>query len=487
VNRFVPSASRSSFDRLRTNARSRSLNAVCALVTGIALAGCSVGPDFFRPKASVPAEYKEMQGWKQAQPRDGEWKGDWWTVYDDPVLSGLIAEVSVANQTLAQTEAQYRQARALVAQARSAYFPVLGGSASVTRSQVGRANSGTVSRGGVTIHDIGLDASWEPDLWGRVRRSVEASAASARASAADVENVRLSLQAELATNYFQLRALEAQQQLFADTVRAFEASLKLTENRYNAGVAARADVVQAQTQLRTTQAQSIDLGVQRAQLEHAIAVLIGKAPAEFTLARAALPAAPPDVPVGVPSELLERRPDIAAAERRVESANAQIGVAQAAYFPVLTLSASGGFQATALSQLFTPPARFWSLGAALAQTIFDAGLRQARTEQAIALYDQTVGSYRQTVLTAFQEVEDNLASLRILEEESAVQTDAVALARRSLELTLNQYKAGIVSFLNVLTAQTTLLSAERTLVDLRSRQLAASVALVRALGGGWRT
>jgi NodT family efflux transporter outer membrane factor (OMF) lipoprotein len=451
------------------------------------LAGCTVGPNFFRPKAPVPAEYKEMQGWKQAQPRDGEWKGDWWTVYEDAVLSGLVAEVSVSNQTLAQTEAQYRQARALVAQARAAYFPVLSGSASVTRSQVGRASAGTVSRGGVTVHDIGLDASWEPDLWGRVRRSVEANVANARASAGDVENVRLSLQAELATNYFLLRALEAQQQLFDDTVRAFEESLKLTENRYNAGVAARADVVQAQTQLRTTQAQAIDLGVQRAQLEHAIAVLIGRPPADFSLARASLPPAPPDIPVGVPSELLERRPDIAAAERRVESANAQIGVAQAAYFPVLTLSASGGFQSTVLSQLFSPPARFWSLGAALAQTLFDAGLRKARTEQAIAVYDQTVGNYRQTVLTAFQEVEDNLAALRILEQESVVQDDAVALARRSLELTLNQYKGGIVSYLNVLTAQTTLLSAQRTAVDLRSRQLAASVALVRALGGGWRT
>jgi NodT family efflux transporter outer membrane factor (OMF) lipoprotein len=472
---------------LRASRRHVALARLLAMTVFIALAGCTVGPNFFRPKAPVPAEYKEMQGWKQAQPRDGEWKGDWWTVYDDAVLTALIAEVSVSNQTLAQTEAQYRQARALVAQARAAYFPVLSGSGSVTRSQVGRASSGTVSRGGVTVHEIGLDASWEPDLWGRVRRSVEANVANARASAADVENVRLSLQAELATNYFLLRALEAQQQLFDDSLRAFEESLKLTENRYNAGVAARADVVQAQTQLRTTQAQAIDLGVQRAQLEHAIAVLIGKAPADFSLTRASLPAAPPDVPVGVPSELLERRPDIAAAERRVESANAQIGVAQAAYFPVLTLSASGGFQSTALSQLFSPPARFWSLGAALAQTIFDAGLRKARTEQAIGLYDQTVGNYRQTVLTAFQEVEDNLAALRILEQESAVQADAVALARRSLELTLNQYKAGIVSYLNVLTAQTTLLSAERTAVDVRNRRLAASVALVRALGGGWRT
>ena len=493
VKPFVPSAGRSSFDSAsrrsgRTewmNRRSRSKNVALLLFTVIVLAGCTVGPDFFRPQAPVPTQYKELAGWKEAQPRDAELKGDWWLVYGDPLLSGLVSQVSVSNQTLAQSEAQFRQARALVAQARAAYFPTLSGSASVTRSQVGRAGSGTVNRGGVTVYDIGLDASWEPDLWGRVGRAVEASAASANASAADVENVRLSLQAELAQNYFQLRALEAQQQLFTDTQRAFQESLRLTENRYNAGVAARADVVQAQTQLRTTEAQSIDLGVQRAQLEHAIAVLIGKPPAEFSLERAALPATPPGVPVGVPSALLERRPDIAAAERRVQSANAQIGVAQAAYYPAITLSASGGFQSTVLSSLFTTPARFWSLGSALAQTIFDAGLRRARTEQAVALYDQTVGNYRQTVLTAFQEVEDNLAALRILEQESVVQTDAVALARRSLELTLNQYKSGIVSYLNVLTAQTTLLAAERTVVDLQNRRLSASVALIRALGGGW--
>jgi NodT family efflux transporter outer membrane factor (OMF) lipoprotein len=456
-----------------------------ALTTALLLSACTVGPDYRRPAAVIPSDYKEMAGWKKAEPRDHEIRGKWWAIYGDPVLDSLIEQVSVSNQTLAQSEAQYRQARALVAQARAAYFPVLSASAAETRSRPS-SGSNTVNRRGIaTQHEIALDASWEPDLWGRVRRSVEANVASAQASAADLESVRLSLQTQLAQNYFLLRAVDAQQQLFRDTVRAFDESLKLTQNRYNAGVVARADVVQAQTQLRTTQAQAIDLQVQRAQLEHAIAVLTGKPPAEFTLAPSPLVGVPPLIPVGLPSELLERRPDIAGAERRMASANAQIGVAQAAYFPTLSLSASGGFQNTSLSNLFTTPARFWSLGATLAQTLFDAGLRRARTEQAVALYDQTVASYRQTVLQSFQEVEDNLAALRILEEEAAVQEEAVALARQALQLTLNQYKAGIVSYINVLTAQTTAFAAERTAVDLSNRRLAASVALVRAVGGGW--
>ncbi len=453
--------------------------------------GCGLlGPDFFRPKAPVPKQFKEIEGWKQAEPRDHELKGDWWTLYNDPVLTSLIEQVSTSNQTLAQSEAQYRQARSLVAQARAAYFPTLDVSASSSRAQASRGTgvtqATTVGGGPRNVHEVALDAAWEPDLWGRVRRSVEANVAAEQASLADIENVRLSLQAELATNYFLLRALDAQQQLFDEAVRAYADSLKLTQNRYDAGVVARADVVQAQTQLRTTQAQALEVGVQRAQLEHAIAVLIGKPPAEFSLARAPLAAAPPPIPVAVPSELLERRPDVAAAERRVQSANAQIGVAKAAYFPTFSLSASGGFQAARFADLFSAPSRFWSLGATLAQALFDGGLRSARSEQAVAVYDQTVAQYRQTVLTGFQEVEDNLATLRILEQEAAVQADAVALARQSVELTLNQYKSGIVSYLNVLTAQTTLLAAERTAVDIRNRRLAASVALVRALGGGWR-
>jgi NodT family efflux transporter outer membrane factor (OMF) lipoprotein len=309
--------------------------------------------------------------------------------------------------------------------------------------------------------------------------------ASAQASAADVESTRLSLQADLAQNYFALRALDAQQQLLENTVSAYETSLKLTQNRYNAGVVARLDVVQADALLKGTQAQLLDVGVARAQFEHAIAVLVGKAPAEFSLPHMPVLSEPPPVPVGLPSELLERRPDIAAGERRVASANAQIGVAQAAYFPALSLSASAGFQSAAIGQLLSAPARFWSLGASLAQAIFDAGLRRARTAQAIAVYDATVAAYRQTVLFSFQEVEDNLAALRILEQETLVQAEALAGTRLSLELTLNQYKAGTVSYLNVLIAQTAALTSERNAVDLRSRRLAASVLLIRALGGGW--
>ena len=464
---------------------------VIAVVLGALalLPGCKLlGPDYARPSAPVPAAYKEAPpGWKNAEPRDEALRGNWWEVYGDPVLNDLVSQVSVSNQTLAQAEARYRQSRALVAQARSEYFPLFDLNVTSTRAKAGQGGSGEVgSRGAQTAHRIGVNASWEPDLWGRVRRNVEAQAAGAQASAADIEATRLSLQADLAQSYFALRAVDSQRRLLEASVRAFEDSLKLTQNRYEAGVVARVDVVQAETQVRQTQAQAIDVGVQRAQLEHAIAVLVGKPPATLDLPRAPLNGTvPPRVPLGVPSELLERRPDIAAAERRVAAANAQIGVAQAAYFPTITLSGSAGFASSTIADLFSPPARFWSLGAALAQTLFDGGARQARVQQQVALYDETVGAYRLTVLTSFQEVEDNLAALRILEEESVVQDEALALARRSVELALNQYKSGIVSYLNVLTAQTTALASERTAVDLQSRRLAASVQLVRALGGGW--
>jgi NodT family efflux transporter outer membrane factor (OMF) lipoprotein len=460
--------------------------AITAVCTCLMLGGCSIGPSYFRPKAPVPAEYKEMAGWKTAEPRDHELRGNWWEVYNDPVINSLESQVSVSNQTLAQAEAQYRQARALVAQARAAYFPVVDLSASTNRSGASTSGSSSgASRGAVSVHSISLDATWEPDLWGRVRKTVEANVAIAQASAADVESSRLLLQAELAQNYFSLRALDAQQQILENTVGAYQKSLTLTQNRYDAGVVARLDVVQADAQLKSTQAQLLDVGVARAQFEHAIAVLIGKPPAEFSLPRTPLAGEPPLVPAGLPSELLERRPDIAAAERRVASANAQIGVAQAAYFPALSLSASGGFQSLAIGELLSAPARFWSLGATLAQTLFDAGARRARTAQAVAVYDATVAAYRQTVLTSFQEVEDNLAALRILEQEASVQAEALAGNRLTVELTLNQYKAGTVSYLNVIIAQAAALASERNAVDIRSRRLAANVALIRALGGGW--
>jgi NodT family efflux transporter outer membrane factor (OMF) lipoprotein len=427
----------------------------------------------------TPAAYQEAGNWKVAQPRDIEQGGRWWEIFGDRDLDALVAQIDVSNQNVRIAEAQFRQARALAQSARAGFYPRVSGGVAATRSHSPRAG------GSNTNYELSLDATWEADVWGRVRRTVEAAEAGAQASAADLAAVRLSLQAELAQDYFQLRVLDAQRKLLDDTVRAFERSLELTKNRYAVGVAGKADVVQAEAQLKSTQAQAIDIGVQRAQLEHAIAVLIGRPPAEFTLRPEPLPVTMPSIPPGLPSELLERRPDIAAAERRVAAANAQIGVVQSAYFPSLTLSAAGGFQASSLANWLSLPNRFWSLGPALAQTLFDAGLRRALTDQAIAAYDANVAAYRQTVLTGFQEVEDNLAALRILDEEARVQDEAVRAARESLVLTLNQYKAGTISYLNVVTVQTTQLNNERTAVGILGRQLNAAVLLVKALGGGW--
>ena len=472
--------------RIPAFALARTARATALALPLVLLGACAVGPDYVRPATRAPASYKEMNGWKPAQPRDHETKGPWWTVFNDPLLDGLQQQVTVSNQNLAVAEARYRQARALVQVARASFFPLATADVTTGRSQAARSGTSAVaSRGVINTHATTLDTTWEPDLWGRVRRLVEADVASAQASAADLEAVRLSIQSDLAQNYFQLRVLDTQKQLLDDTVKGFETSLRLTENLYEAGVVARADVVQALAQLKTTQAQALDVGVQRAQLEHAIALLVGRAPSEFSLPPAPLDVLPPPVPVGLPSELLERRPDIAAAERRVAAANAQIGVAQSAYFPALSLSASAGFQSTHLATWFNAPARFWSLGATLAQTLFDGGARAGQTAQAIAAYDAEAATYRQTVLNGFKEVEDNLAALRILETEASVQAEAVAASRRSVELAINQYKAGTVSYINVVTAQATALGNERTAADLLGRRLAASVLLVRALGGGW--
>jgi NodT family efflux transporter outer membrane factor (OMF) lipoprotein len=462
-----------------------------ATTTIALLAACTVGPNYVRPTADTPAAFKEMDGWKTAQPRDQELRGRWWEMYNDPLLNDLEEQISISNQNLVQAAAQFRQARALVQSARSGFLPTVSGGASVTRGQsssnLGNQNQTFVqnSRSPSTSYSLSVDAVWEADLWGRVRRTVESNEAGAQASAADLDALRLSVQAELAQNYFQLRALDAQKQLFDDTIAAYQRSLTLTQNQYAAGVVAKVDVIQAQTQLKTTQAQALDIGVQRAQLEHAIALLIGKPASMYSLAVAPLTASPPPLPVGIPSSLLERRPDIAAAERRMAAANAQIGVAEAAYYPSLTLSASAGFQSSSFSNWLTAPSRFWSLGPALAQTLFDGGLRRAQTDQAIAAYDGNVAGYRQTVLTGFKEVEDNLVALRILEEEAAIQDEAVQNARQSVALTTNQYKAGIVSYLNVVTVQATALANERTAVDVLNRRLAASVLLIKALGGGW--
>jgi NodT family efflux transporter outer membrane factor (OMF) lipoprotein len=450
------------------------------------LTACAVGPDYVRPMALAPAAYKEMQGWKVAQPQDTVIRGAWWEVFADPQLNALEAQVDVSNQNLAVAEAQFQQARALVREARASYFPTVTVGLGVTRARGAAQTTGhATSRVTANDYSLPIDVSWELDVWGRIRRSVESNQANAQASAADLETSRLSIQAELAQDYVQLRSLDAQKQLLDATGMAYTRALELTQNRYASGVASRADVVQAETQLKTTQAQAIDIGVQRAQLEHAIAVLIGTPASDFSIPTAPLTTGPPPIPVGVPSELLERRPDIAAAERRIAAANAQIGVAEAAFFPTVTLSASGGFESSSLSEWLTWPMRFWSVGATLSETVFDGGFRRAQTEEARAAYDATVASYRQTVLTGFQEVEDNLAALRILEAEAQVQDEAVKAARESVTVTTNQYKAGTVNYLNVVTVQATALTNESTAVDILGRRVTASVLLIKALGGGW--
>jgi NodT family efflux transporter outer membrane factor (OMF) lipoprotein len=470
--------------------RGRLVWVVCATCV---LFGCEVGPNYVRPPAETPAAYKEGVPFKPAVPQDQEPRGNWWEVFKDPKLDALIVQVEINNQTVKAAEARVREARALTQQARAALFPLVSANASATRSgsrsgnaSVDSAGNVVVQRGGVgNNYNVSLDVSWEIDLWGRIRRTIEAGEATAQASVADLESAKLLAQAQLAEDYFLLRVQDAQIRLLNDTVAAYQLSLKLTNNQYAVGVAARADVAQAETQLKSTQAQAIDAEVQRAQLEHAIAVLIGKAPADFSIASEIVPSEFPPIPTGLPSELLERRPDIAGAERRTAAANAQIGVAQAAFFPSLTLSATGGFQSSVLSQLFSLPSRYWSLGADLAQTIFDAGLRRAQTDQAIATYDENVANYRQTVLGGFQEVEDNLAALRILEQEAAVQDEAVKAARESLAITLNQYRAGTANYLAVVVVQAVALSNERTALGILGRRLTASVALIQALGGGW--
>jgi NodT family efflux transporter outer membrane factor (OMF) lipoprotein len=469
------------------------LIALSVAINTALVAGCAVGPDYRKPDVAVPAQYKEAvaqdSAWKVAAPQDHVERGNWWAIYGDGELDSLQQQLNIANQDIVAAEARYRQARAAASAANAAFFPTLSANASKTRSGVAASNTvgNTVNTRGVgDNYSATLDANWELDVWGRVRRDAESNTASAQASAADLAAARLSAQAQLAQNYFQLRIVDAQQDLFDRTVVDYQKSLQLTQNQYAAGVASRADVMQAETQLKATQAQAIDNGVTRAQLEHAIAILLGKAPADVTLATAPAPTDLPAIPAALPSQLLERRPDIAAAERRTAAANAQIGVAQAAYFPALSLSASGGYQSRSFADWFSAPNRFWSLGPSLAQTLFDGGLRSANKERAVAAYDETVATYRQTVLTGMQEVEDNLVALDLLQKELLFQQDAVRAAREALQLVNNQYKAGTVGYLNVITAEATALSNERNLLQVRGRQFSASVLLVKALGGGWQ-
>jgi NodT family efflux transporter outer membrane factor (OMF) lipoprotein len=474
----------------------------CVLIgMGFLAAGCVVGPAYKKPPVEVPATFKELPSpadtaaaaaFRPAQPREAAARGKWWELFGDPQLNALEEQVSVGNQSLAQAEAQFRGARSLVAQARSGLFPTVSAGAGVTTSRTspgGRANVlGNTAQGTTaTVYQVPIDLSWEIDLWGRVRRTIEANVASAQASAADVENLRLVLQAELAVDYFELHGLDAQRQLLDRVAADYQTALQVTVNRHNQGVVSGIDVAQAQTQLETTRAQAIDLGVSRAQFEHAIAILAGKAPADLTIPPAPIAVAPPAIPVALPADLLERRPDIAAAERRMAAANAEIGVATAAYYPSLSLSASAGFQSTTLGKLFSLPNRFWSIGPSILETVFDAGRRRAVTEQARAAYDANVAAYRETVLTSFQAVEDNLAAIRILAAESTQQTAAVEAAERSLALARNRYTGGITSQLEVVTAENTALANERAAVDLKTRQMTASVNLVKALGGDWST
>jgi NodT family efflux transporter outer membrane factor (OMF) lipoprotein len=456
------------------------------LLPCLLLAACAIGPDYARPTVDTPAVFKEAGDWKPASPQDPVAGDKWWTVFGDPLLDQLQDKVDISNQNLRIAEAQYRQARALSDSARASWFPTINGSFGATRSATSASTDAAGSAPPRNSFNLGASASWEADVWGRIGRNVEAADARVEASEADLAAARLSAHATLAQSYFQLRAADRQKDLLDAAVAAYQRSLSLTQNRYAAGVASKADVAQAESQLRSARASALDASLSRSQYEHAIAVLIGQTPASFALApvAGALPVAP--VPVTLPSTLLERRPDIAAAERRVAAANAAIGAAQAARFPVLGLSASGGFRRSDLAELITLPSRYWSLGPTLAATIFDAGAKKAAVGQAAASWEQAVATYRQTVLVAFQEVEDNLAAARLLDEAGIEQAAAVAAAAEAESIALNQYRAGTVSFLNVVTAQATHLSAQRSANDLAARRLVAAVLLAKNAGGGVR-
>ncbi|HYK37539.1 efflux transporter outer membrane subunit [Alloacidobacterium sp.] len=468
-----------------------------ASVFCLLIAGCTVGPNYKRPTAPAPPAFKELAPppgipngtWKQAQPSDQVLRGNWWEIYNDPQLNALEEKVAISNQTLKAATEQYFTARAAIQVYRANYFPTLTAGLSVARQHQSE-NRPTAVPGAISqYNDFALagQASWEPDLWGQVRRSVESARATAQASAADLANVELSIRSELAQDYFELRGLDLQKQLLDNTAASYADYLNLTQARFKGGVATESDVDLAETQLKSTQAQAIDVGVARAQFEHAIATLTGEPASSFSLAQAPLSLPLPQVPPGLPSELLERRPDIAGMERRADAANAQIGVAIAAYYPNITLTGTGGFESRNPGAWIQGPSALWSLGASASELLFDAGRRHAVTEEARDNYQVTVANYRQSVLNAFQEVEDNLAALRILNQEATTQADAVAAAQRSLQVSTTRYKEGLVDYLEVLTAQTALLTNQRTQADITTRQFAANVLLIKALGGGWDT
>jgi NodT family efflux transporter outer membrane factor (OMF) lipoprotein len=461
------------------------------------LAGCATGPAYVRPTVDVPQTFKERSaaapatapppGWKPASPQDAQDRGAWWEIFHDESLNQLEARVSVSNQTIVKAVASLQQARAAVGAARAAYFPTIQAGIQPDRSRVSQTVVGRQGLAGKTVWDntAGLNASWEPDLFGKVGHAVEGAKARAQASAADLAAVELSMHAELAVDYFDLRGMDTQTQLLQQTVVAFQSALDIATQRFDAGVASESDVALAQTQLQTARSQLIDLGVMRAQLEHAIATLTGESASTFTLPPSATQLAPPDIPAGVPSQLLERRPDVAAAERLVAASNADVGSATAAFFPDLILSLTGGLESGGFAQWASAPSRFWAVGLPLVGTLFDGGLRKQRLKGAEAFYQSAVADYRQVVLTSFQEVEDNLAALRILTDESEAQQQAVSAAQHELDLAMQRYQGGAVGFLEVVTAQSMALANERTAIEIARRRLDASVLLVKALGGLW--
>jgi NodT family efflux transporter outer membrane factor (OMF) lipoprotein len=494
---------------MKTNKRAHAVAAGglgLALAAGamLAIAGCAVGPKYVKPDAlppapasapggepqaqAMPSSYSEGEGWKPAQPADQVLRGAWWEVFNDAELSALESRISVSNQTLKAAEARFRQARALVRVNRAAQFPTVRATPSIGNQRLS-ANRPNVPANAINGNSgdfvLAGDVSYEVDVWGRVRKTVEAARAEAQASAADLESVSLSLHAELALNYLSLRSLDAQQQLLDSTVAAFERALELTQNRYKGGIASGSDVAQARTQLETTRAQAVDVGVQRSQYEHAIAILVGQTPETLKLAAKPWEQPPPGVPVGVPSALLERRPDIAAAERRVAEANAQIGIAHTAFFPTLLLGARAGFESSSIGDWFNWPSRLWSIGPSAVQTLFDGGRRRAVSDAVQASYDATVATYRDTVLNAFGDVEDGIAALRILEHEASVQQAAVDAAQESLMHAENRYKGGLANYLEVTTAQSIALTNQRTAVGLLQRRMTTTVLLIKSLGGGW--
>jgi NodT family efflux transporter outer membrane factor (OMF) lipoprotein len=484
----------------------------CLLFPGVylfLLSGCTVGPRYHPPSATLqppPIAYKELpkdsqnpNDWKPAQPQDAMLHGKWWEIYHDPELNALEEQLNINNQNIRQSFENFMEARALVAQARAQLFPTVAfapsfqrssssissNSSSNSSSSGGGSGSGSTSNSARSTYTLPLEASWAPDLWGKVRNTIREFQYNAQLSAADLENERLTEQASLAVFFFELRGQDAVQKIFDATVEADKKSVDLTRARYETGVDTEISLVQAENALQTAEAAATNLGIARAQFEHAIAMLIGTPASNFSMPVKPLDAAPPEIPVGVPSQLLERRPDIAASERNMASANAQIGIATAAFYPNLTLSAQGGLESSALKTLFNASSRFWSVGPSVSETLFDAGLRRATVNQFVALYNANVAGYRQTVLNAFQQVEDNMAAVRILSREIQQQQDAEKSAERFLELAQARYETGVDQYLNVLVAQTTLLNDQQQLADLRTQAMTASVQLIEALGGGW--